>query len=152
MASIVGDGPLRRVLLALTLLTAAGLLAELLLLEHFESWTQWIPLTLLVAAIVAAGAMLVRPGRRTVRVFQGLMTLCVLAGALGVYLHYSGNVEFERERDGALRGLHLLWQAIRGATPTLAPGALAQLGLLGLVCTYHHPALRRSTTQPQEMS
>ena len=35
----------------------------------------------------------------------------------------------------------LVWKALRGATPALAPGALAQLGLLGLLYTYRHPAL-----------
>ena len=38
----------------------------------------------------------------------------------------------------------LLWQAIRGKTPPLlAPGALMQLGLVGLAYTYKHPALSR---------
>ncbi len=35
--------------------------------------------------------------------------------------------------DDAADGLVLLWRSLRGATPALAPGALAQLGLLGLI-------------------
>jgi phosphotransferase system glucose/maltose/N-acetylglucosamine-specific IIC component len=146
------DGPLRRLLLALVLFGAVGLLAELVLLEHFDSATQWIPLALLVIVFGAAVAVGLRRAPRAVRFFQVVMAGCVVAGAVGVFLHYQGNVEFELERDGSLRGLRLFWEAIRGATPALAPGALSQLGLLGLAYTYRHPALRASITQVPEES
>lgn len=145
-----GDGPLRRILLALVLLGAVGLLTELALLEHFDSVSQWIPLALLVVVVGAVAGVRARRGPRAVRFFQAVMTLCVVVGAIGIFLHYRGNVEFELERDGSLRGLALFWEAIRGATPALAPGALSQLGLLGLAYTYRHPALRTSTTPSQE--
>jgi len=146
------DGPLRRMLLGLVLLGAVGLLVELGLLEHFDSATQWIPLALLVVVVGAVVAVYVRGGRGTVRFFQGVMALCVVTGAIGVWLHYRGNVEFELERDGSLHGLHLFWEAIRGATPALAPGALSQLGLLGLAYTFRHPTLRASITSSLEDS
>jgi hypothetical protein len=39
----------------------------------------------------------------------------------------------------------LFWQAIRAKTPPLlAPGAMVQLGLLGLAYTYKHPLLQQS--------
>ena len=79
------------------------------------------------------------------KAFQALMVLYLLIGLLGVYLHYRGNVEFALERYPTLSGLKLMWKALRGATPALAPGALAQLGLLGLVYTYRHPALNGSS-------
>lgn len=134
---------LRRLLLGLVVLGALGLEAELLLLEHYESVWQFTPLVLLGAAIVGAVLVWRRPSPATVRFFQAVMALCVAAGAIGVFLHYDGNVEFELEREPLLRGLALFWEAARGATPALAPGAMAQLGLLGLVYTYRHPALRR---------
>jgi len=146
------DGPLRRMLLALVLLGAVGLLTELGLLEHFDSATQWIPLALLAMVVGAVVAVYVHGGRGTVRFFQGVMVLCVVTGAVGVWLHYRGNVEFELEREGSLRGLRLFWEAIRGATPALAPGALSQLGLLGLAYTFRHPALRASITSSLEDS
>jgi hypothetical protein len=138
--------PLRRLLLALVVAGAGGLALELLLLEHYDSPWQWAPLALLALVLLVGGAaaVRVRPGRRLLRTFQGLMTLCAAAGVLGVYLHYRGNVEFERESDPTRSGLVLFWEAIRGATPALAPGALAQLGLLGLAVTFRHPALRSS--------
>ncbi|MEO6527674.1 MAG: hypothetical protein ABIP93_13670 [Gemmatimonadaceae bacterium] len=143
--SVEGDASaaLRRVMLAIVLIGAGGLELELLLIEHFESAWQFTPLVLL-AGVLGLGAVLAwRPSPRAVRIFQALMSLCVVAGVLGVYLHYRGNVEFELEREPLRHGLDLFWEAVRGATPALAPGALSQLGLLGLAYTFRHPALRR---------
>jgi hypothetical protein len=135
--------PIRRLLLGLILLGIAGLAAELVLLEHTESTWQWVPLVALGVGFPCAAAVWLRPSARTLRPFQALMALFVAAGALGVYLHIRGNVEWELESDASLRGLDLFWAALHGATPALAPGAMAQLGLLGLTLAYRHPALRR---------
>jgi hypothetical protein len=140
---------LRRALLALVCFGAGGLTLDLLLLEHFESAWQWTPLALLAGVLAAAAFLLVRqPSAGAVRLFRGLMVLCVAAGVVGVYLHYRGNVEFELEREPLRGGLALFWEAMRGATPALAPAALSQLGLLGLVYTFRHPALRRQRPVP----
>ena len=141
--------PLRHVLLALVLAGAGGLALELLLLEHYDSPWQWAPLALLALVLLVGGAVAARPRRRLLRAFQGLMALCAAAGAIGVYLHYRGNVEFELETDPSRSGLVLFWEAIRGATPALAPGALAQLGLFGLAVAFRHPLLRSSPSDPR---
>lgn len=140
-----GDDPglLRRLLLALMLVGMLGLAAELLLLEHYEDALQWVPLVSLALGLALTLVVWMRPGPAALRAFRVLMAAYVAAGALGVYLHLRGNVEFERESNAALTGLPLLWEALRGATPALAPGAMAQLGLLGLVLAWRHPALRR---------
>ena len=139
----MSDGSaLRTLLLALVVIGAAGLEVELLLLEHYESAWQFTPLVLLALVLIGAALVWRRPSSSTVRFFQAVMVLCVAAGVVGVFLHYRGNVEFELERE-PLHGVRLFWEAIRGATPALAPGAMAQLGLLGLVYSYRHPALRR---------
>ena len=136
-------GTLRPLLLALVGIGAAGLEVELLLLKHYDSAWQFTPLVLLGIVLVAAALVWRRPSPRTVRFFQATMLLCVAAGVVGLFLHYRGNVEFELERESSLHGFRLFWKAVRGATPALAPGAMAQLGLLGLVYGYRHPALRR---------
>lgn len=141
-------GTLRPLLLALVGIGAAGLEVELLLLKHYDSAWQFTPLVLLGVVLVAAALVWRRPSPRTVRFFQAIMLLCVVAGAVGLFLHYRGNVEFELERESSLQGLRLFWKAVRGATPALAPGAMAQLGLLGLVYCYRHPALRRDPPVP----
>jgi branched-subunit amino acid transport protein len=143
---------LRRALLALVFIGAGGLVLELLLLEHFESVLQFIPLVLLAAVLVSATLLARRPSVQTIQLFRAVMALCVVAGVVGVFLHYRGNVEFELERQPLRHGLDLFWKAIRGATPALAPGALSQLGLLGLVYTFRHPALRGAPPMSMEGS
>ena len=65
------------------------------------------------------------------RVFQTVMLLFLSSGVLGLYLHYRGNVEFELEMYPSLRGFGLFWEALKGATPALAP-ALTYPGSLSL--------------------
>jgi hypothetical protein len=137
---------LRRLLLALVVLGALGLIAELLLLEHYEDSWQWAPLVLLTATLASAVAVGLRPVAASLAIFRVVMLLCVAAGGVGVFLHYRGNAEFELERTPSLRGVPLLWESLRGATPALAPGAMAQLGLLGLLFAWRHPAGRREHT------
>lgn len=140
----VGGWGLRSALLALVHLGMVGLLAELFLLEHTESLTQWIPMASLGLGLLSGAAVALRPTRRSLRIFQAVMAVFVAAGLLGLVLHLRGNLEFALERDASLRGAALAWEALRGATPALAPGALFQLGLLGLAYTLRHPVLDRA--------
>ncbi|MDF1501691.1 hypothetical protein [Roseisolibacter sp. H3M3-2] len=142
------DGLLRPFLLLVVLVGAAGLAAELLLLEHWEPGWQWVPLVLLGATVPLSLVCWRRPSSGALRAFRALMWLCVVAGGVGVLLHYLGNAEFERESDPTLGGLALFWTAARGATPALAPGALAQLGVVGLLFAWRHPVLRSPTAPP----
>jgi hypothetical protein len=141
---------LRQLLLAVIFIGIAGLELELALLKHAESLTQWIPHVTLLIGLVATGVVYFRPTVMTLKLFRAFMVAFMAAGALGVYLHYLGNVEFAAERDPSLGGFGLIWKALRGATPALAPGALAQLGLLGLLYTYRHPALADGSTTAEE--
>lgn len=144
---------IRRILLALVALGIVGLTVELLLLEHIESMTQLIPFAVLGAGVAATATLAVRPSARAIRLFRIVMLAFVAAGLLGLYLHLRGNVEFERETDPSARGLDLVWRSLRGGVPLLAPAAMAQLGLLGLVFAYRHPALRDDAPiTPQERS
>lgn len=129
----------RRIVLAVFFASAAGAGIELLLLEHTETIWQVIPLVLLGIGVVAAGAAAVRPARGTVRSFQAVMALFVVAGLAGLYLHYRGNVEFELEMYPSLAGLDLFWKAITGATPALAPAFMIQLGVIGWAWSFRHP-------------
>ncbi len=130
-------------MLALVLIGTVGLEIELALLRHAESASQWIPHITLLVGLISTVIMLFKPRVATLRVFQAMMCVFIIVGLLGLYFHYKGNVEFATERDPSLSGLRLLWKALRGATPALAPGALSQLGLLGLIYSYRHPALVR---------
>jgi hypothetical protein len=141
---------LRRLLLLLVLLGVVGLEVELALLRHAESFSQWIPHVTLLIGLLSTLVVFLRPGRATLRVFQVVMIIFIAIGVLGLYLHYRGNVEFALERDPSLGGVRLIWKALRGATPALAPAALSQLGLLGLLYSYRHPALAADSGQRRE--
>jgi hypothetical protein len=133
----------RGLLLAVLLFGMVGIAIELLLLEHTEEFWQWVPIVLLALGIVAAVSVAVRASRATVRAFQGVMLLFVLAGAVGLFLHYSGNAEFELEMRPSLGGFELFRRSLMGATPALSPGTMTLLGLIGLVYSYGHPGVRR---------
>jgi hypothetical protein len=122
-----------------------GTLAELLLLEHFEDAWQWAPIALLAAALLTMGWHALERGPVSLNVLRVLMVLCVASGLVGVLLHYRGNVEFELEMYPDLSGWKLFKDAMMGATPALAPGAMLQIGLIGLAWTFRHPAFTPQT-------
>lgn len=133
---------IRLFVLLLVLIGSLGFLADLFLLEHTESISQLVPFGVLAVGLVSGVAVGVRPTRATVRLFQATMAAYIVSGVAGLYLHYAGNMQFEREMDAFAAGLALVWESLRGATPALAPVALVQLGLLGLIHAYRHPATR----------
>lgn len=134
----------RRLALYLLLFGVIGVGLELVLLEHYEDPWQWAPIALLALGLVGGGLATLRPSRPVLRTLQALMLGYVLAGGLGMYLHLNANVEFERELRPSMQGIELVIETLRGAMPVLAPGAMVQLGLLGLLATYKHPHLNRS--------
>lgn len=133
----------RKLVLFVFLFGLAGTGAELVLLEHTEDAWMWTPLVLMGLSLVVLMGYAVSKSRPVLRAFQGVMILFVVSGLLGVWFHYKGNVEFELEMYPSLAGLKLFWEAMKGATPALAPGTMIQLGLLGLIFTYKHPRLSR---------
>lgn len=136
---------LRLALLAILLIGLSGSAIDLLLLGHTEGWRQWIPLVLIVSGFSALAWHGLRATALTVRVLRVVWLGFVVGGLVGVYFHYLGSVEFKLESSPGLSGWPLFWQAIQSkAPPLLAPGALAQLGLIGLAYTYRHPALGES--------
>jgi hypothetical protein len=111
------------------------------LLQHYEDTWQLAPLALIALALAVLVWHALSRGSASVRALQGLMILFVFSGAIGMGLHYNANSEFELEMDQSLAGFRLFRESLSGATPALAPGTMAQLGLLGLVYAYRHPRL-----------
>ena len=138
---------LRRGLLLIFVLGTVGLGTELLLLDHFEEWRQQVPLVLLALGLVLVAIRLFYRGEIILRLFRLTMLAFVLGGIVGLWFHFSSNMEFELEMYPTLTGLELLSKALGGAMPALAPGALVQLGLIGFLYTYQHPALSREQTR-----
>lgn len=133
----------RRILLTILLLGIAGISLELWLMAHTEDVYQLIPLWLAVAGVAAATLVALRPSIGSVRLFQAVMALFLVSGVVGMVLHFQVNIEFQQEMDAALSGWALYQKAILAKSPpALAPGAMIQLGLIGLAYTFRHPALR----------
>ncbi len=143
--SPTGDVPalvaIRRLLIATWFAGIVGTGAELLLLGHFETWTQVVPLVLLGLGLVAVLWQLAAPRVASVRALQGVATLFLAAGVVGIGLHYDGNAASALETDPSAAGYDLARKALTGATPVLAPGSMALLGLVGLAYAYRHPQL-----------
>ena len=127
---------MRSGLRALFLAGATGTTLELLLLGHSDGAWQLIPVVLLAASCLCSAAILVKPVPIVVRIFRVAMIACIASGAVGVYLHYSGNAEFELELQPDVAGLGLFGEAMTGATPVLAPGTMALLGAIGLLSVH----------------
>ena len=121
----------RRVLVVILVLAMAGILVELLLIEHFEDAWQLVPLVLLGLGLATLTWHARVPSPTSGRVWGILMMLFIIAGFIGFYMHYAGNVEFELEQNPSATRWMLFREAMRGATPALAPGALIQIGLIG---------------------
>src|SRR5687767_10536764 len=132
------SGVLARIRKLLLMLLAAGSIStglELLLLGHFEEFTQLVPLVLLAAGFAAAAWHLVS-ARASVAALRWLMLAFVLSGGVGIALHYQGNVEFELEMYPSLAGTELIGKTLTGATPVFAPGTMTLLGAVGLTASY----------------
>ena len=132
----------RKILLAVLTLGIAGSITELILLKHSEDLRQWIPLVLLAVALPTLAWHWLSASALSTHTMRWLMLGFVMSGLVGVYFHFQGSAEFKLESNPSLSGMALFWEAIGGkAPPLLAPGAMIQLGLLGLVYTLKHPAL-----------
>jgi hypothetical protein len=140
------EGPLvsrlRRFLLFILALGMTGTAADLLLIEHYEDTWQAPPLVLIALALCLLAALWIKAGWIGVMLLRVTMALFIAAGTVGVLMHYNGNSEFQKEIDPNLSGWPLFVKVMTAkAPPALAPGVMVQLGLLGLVYTYRHPAL-----------
>ena len=144
---------LRRWLLAILGLGLVGTAAELVLLEHYETPGQWVPLmaiALALAVLIWHGA---RGDRLSIRALQATMVLFLAAGIAGAGLHFRGGAEFQLEIDASQSRWEIVKKVMRAkAPPVLAPGLMVQLGLVGLAYAYRHPALAASEHRSSSQS
>jgi hypothetical protein len=135
---------LRRLLLGILVVVLVGTAADLLLLEHYEGAWQLPPLIMISLGLMAVVWVATKRSARSVTALRVLMVLFIATGCLGMMMHYQGNWEFQREVDPTAGGWDVFVKVMRAkAPPALAPAVMIQMGLLGLLYTYRHPALGR---------
>jgi hypothetical protein len=148
--TIIVERRLRIFLLGIAGCICAGTIVELLLAEHTETAVQLVPFALCGLGLLAVAAALVRPQRATLIALRVVMPLLILGSLLGVYEHIEHNLAFELEIRPGATASDVWLDALKGASPLLAPGVLALAASLALAATYAHPALARrqaSTTE-----
>ena len=139
------ESQLRRLVLALFCLGVTGTGTELIALGHFEDPWQLVPLFVLSVALLSAALQAFAASTASLRFFKTVALTMMAAGAAGIILHYRGNLEFQLETYPDLAGWELFRKIIHAkAPPALAPGVMAQLGLLGLIYAFRHPLSTRA--------
>ena len=128
---------LRGWILAVIVLGLLGTLTELVLLEHYEQPMQFVPLGLIVAAVVVLLWEIRRRDATSLHALGVVMMLFILSGVLGMVAHFHGSAEYQLELDPSMGTWDLLEKILRAkAPPLLAPGMMMQLGLLGLAYVF----------------
>jgi hypothetical protein len=143
------DGPvlrqLRTLLLAVVAIGMAGTAVDLLLLEHYEDVWQIPPLIVVGLGLAVVAWAWLSGSATAIRALRITMVLFLVTGVAGLCLHYNGNTEFQHEMDPSLEGWALFVKVVRAkAPPALAPAAVIQTGLLGLLYTFRHAALAQA--------
>jgi hypothetical protein len=138
---------MRWLVLSVFVLGVLGTGTELLFLGHIIGVDQLIPVVLLVMSFLVLVWHGIERKSASLRAFQITMILLLAAGFLGTGFHYWANEKFELEAEPNMKGMALLSKVMTGAAPALAPGAMIQLGLLGLIYTFRHPALGQQSKE-----
>jgi hypothetical protein len=118
-------------------------LTELWLENHVQEPLQFIPWALCLIGLGALVPALLRPGEASLRALRVAMAIVAIGGVVGIGVHLTENLGFQHEIHPSAPVTNFLLDALKGAAPLLAPGALTFAALLGLGATYYHPALQR---------
>lgn len=119
---------IRRGILALVAIGTTGMCVELIVLEHYGSGDQLIPLVLGGIGLLTMCWVAVAPSLAGLRCLQLVMLLYAGTGIVGMTLHAEAGVT-RRLQDGEDTPV----------PPLLSPAVLVHLGLLGLLYAYRHP-------------
>ena len=122
---------LKRVIILAFLFMMIGTAVELYLLGHYEDTLQLIPILCIAASIMMVVVLFYRRTNFTIGVFKLVMGLTALSGLYGTFLHLQANYEFEQEMKPGIKGWDLFLESLSGALPTLAPGSMIVLALIG---------------------
>jgi hypothetical protein len=128
---------LRRWMLWVLVLGLVGTETELILLEHYDDPWQFVPLILVALGFVVLIWHARGGNAATLRMLKIIMGLFLIAGFVGLALHFRGAVKFQLELDPTIGTWEMVKKVMRvKAPPVLAPGVMLQLGLIGLAYAY----------------
>jgi hypothetical protein len=114
--------------------------AELIFVRHFGNNNgQMIAVVLAGSGLISMAWHAIARNTPSIVVFRFLMYLFLVFGIDGLLVHYNFAVHAALKSHPALVGLPLLYATLSGEIPLLAPGMMIQVGLLGLLYTFHHP-------------
>jgi hypothetical protein len=102
---------------------------------------QLVPFVLSGLGLATVVLTVLRPQKNTLIALRAVMGLVAVGSVFGVYQHILNNVAFELEIRPNDTLNEVLFDALRGANPLLAPGILALAAILAIAATYYHPAL-----------
>ncbi len=124
---------IRKLITATLFIQLVGIGVELILLEHYEDFWQIVPLVLIGTGFITSIISIFYSSTFINSAFLATMALIIISGFVGSWQHFSANLEFEQEMYPSLAGIELWWEALKGATPALAPGSMIGIGLIGII-------------------
>jgi hypothetical protein len=127
---------LRAFLRLLAVALFAGTIVELILAGHTGEPLQLVPFILCGLGLLTLAAAWLRPSRRNVLALRVVMVIVACGSLLGVYEHFMGNLEFDRETHPGQSTSSLFVAALTGGDPLLAPGVLAVAAAVAVASTY----------------
>ena len=122
---------LKQVIIATLLFMMIGTVLELYLLHHYEGTLQLIPLLCIGISTLMVFMLFFQRTDFLVGLFKLVLGITALSGIYGTFLHLRANYEFEQEMKPTAHGWDLFLESLSGALPTLAPGSMIVLALLG---------------------
>jgi hypothetical protein len=135
---------LRRLILALLTFGLIATTGELFALGHYKEAWQLVPIACLVGSLLVIAWHVFFGGAASLRVLRFIMFVTLLVGLTGVVLHFRESRAFQLDANPDLSGLPLILKVLRAKSPpALAPGAMVQMGLLGLIYVFRHPMLKK---------
>ena len=119
-----GESGLRHILLALCILLWGALLVELWATEHYGDLRQQAPFIMCAINLVLLLAYWRQPGAGLRRVLMVALLASAITGLVGLYIHLDTNIALKREAFPDESFGFVLFEAVRGRLPLLAPGSL----------------------------
>jgi hypothetical protein len=126
---------MRAGLLVVASAAAAGVAAELALIGHWHTPIQAVPWAVLLLEAVAIVGATCTSGPRTAAAIRIFGVVAALAGGWGVVAHLAENAAFVHELHPTWVRGRVLWRALSGGVPSLAPLALALPAILAALAT-----------------